>query len=393
MELTVDELLEDVALGVGGLLTAVQAARPFMRAGGRVTATGSMAADRPSAGAASLGVQKAGLQNLVRSLDTTLKPDGIRAVSVTVRGTLGKEGPFTPDNVAAAIHAAATRPTTTTGRPRCPTAVPPPEQADMSDQRVALVTGRVQRDRRGHRPRARRGRLHDVRRRASYRPARRPRARRRPHVRHGRHRRRLDGRRDRPDRRRARPDRRPRQQRRLRLLRRGQGRADRGGAAAVRGERVRPGAAGPARHAAHARAGSGRIINISSIGGKFYEPLGAWYHATKFAVEGFSDSLRLELAPFGIDVVIIEPGPIRTEWNTRRARASSRSSRGGAYEERALARPRRHGARRRSDVVGSRHGRPQDRPRRHRPSARAPATRSGGAPARSCWPVGCFPMP
>ena len=110
MELTVDELLQDVALGVGGLLTAVQAARPFMRAGGRVTATGSMAADRPSASAASLGVQKAGLQNLVRSLDTTLKPDGIRAVSLTVRGTLGKEGPFTPDNVAEAIHAAATRP-------------------------------------------------------------------------------------------------------------------------------------------------------------------------------------------------------------------------------------------------------------------------------------------
>jgi len=61
--------------------------------------------------------------------------------------------------------------------------------------------------------------------------------------------------------------------------------------------------------------GSGRIVNISSIGGKFYEPFGAWYHATKFAVEGFSDSLRLELKPFGIDVVIIEPGPIITEWN------------------------------------------------------------------------------
>jgi NAD(P)-dependent dehydrogenase (short-subunit alcohol dehydrogenase family) len=66
----------------------------------------------------------------------------------------------------------------------------------------------------------------------------------------------------------------------------------------------------------HMRAqGSGRIINISSIGGKFYEPFGAWYHATKFAVEGLSDSLRLELKPFGIDVVIIEPGPIITEWN------------------------------------------------------------------------------
>ena len=66
----------------------------------------------------------------------------------------------------------------------------------------------------------------------------------------------------------------------------------------------------------HMRAqGSGRIVNISSIGGKFYEPFGAWYHATKFAVEGFSDSLRLELKPFGIDVVLIEPGPIITEWN------------------------------------------------------------------------------
>src|SRR5690349_3684391 len=60
---------------------------------------------------------------------------------------------------------------------------------------------------------------------------------------------------------------------------------------------------------------SGRVINVSSIGGKFYEPFGAWYHATKFAVEGFSDSLRMELRPFGVQVVLIEPGPIRTEWN------------------------------------------------------------------------------
>jgi len=66
----------------------------------------------------------------------------------------------------------------------------------------------------------------------------------------------------------------------------------------------------------HMRAqGSGRIVNVSSIGGKYYEPFGAWYHATKFAVEGFSDSLRMELRPFGVDVVIIEPGPIITEWN------------------------------------------------------------------------------
>lgn len=86
----------------------------------------------------------------------------------------------------------------------------------------------------------------------------------------------------------------------------------------------------------HMRAqGSGRIINISSIGGKIYEPLGAWYHATKFAVEGFSDSLRLELRPFGIDVVIIEPGPIVTEWNGIARNSMVNTASGGAYEERA----------------------------------------------------------
>jgi len=60
---------------------------------------------------------------------------------------------------------------------------------------------------------------------------------------------------------------------------------------------------------------SGRIINISSIGGIIGEPHGSWYHASKFAVEGLSDSLRMELKQFGIDVVLIEPGGIKTEWN------------------------------------------------------------------------------
>jgi NAD(P)-dependent dehydrogenase (short-subunit alcohol dehydrogenase family) len=110
LDLTVPELLEDVTLGVGALLTTLQAARPFMGEGGRVTATGSMAADEPWHKAASLGIQKAGLRNLVHSIDATLEDDGIRAVSVTVRGTLGQQGPFTPDKVAEAIHAAATRP-------------------------------------------------------------------------------------------------------------------------------------------------------------------------------------------------------------------------------------------------------------------------------------------
>jgi short-subunit dehydrogenase len=59
---------------------------------------------------------------------------------------------------------------------------------------------------------------------------------------------------------------------------------------------------------------AGRIINITSIGGKIWSPLGAWYHASKFAVEGFSDCLRNELRPFGIDVVLIEPAGTATEW-------------------------------------------------------------------------------
>jgi NAD(P)-dependent dehydrogenase (short-subunit alcohol dehydrogenase family) len=58
----------------------------------------------------------------------------------------------------------------------------------------------------------------------------------------------------------------------------------------------------------------GYIVNISSMGGKIWEPLGSWYHASKFAVEGLSDSLRVEVAEFGIKVVIIEPGTIRSEW-------------------------------------------------------------------------------
>ena len=91
---------------------------------------------------------------------------------------------------------------------------------------------------------------------------------------------------------------------------------------------------------------SGRIINISSIGGKFYEPFGAWYHATKFAVEGFSDSLRVELRPFGIKVVLIEPGPVRTEWNEIARDSLLERSGSGAYA--AYAR-RAHGVMERFD--------------------------------------------
>ncbi|MFC0329943.1 oxidoreductase [Paenibacillus sepulcri] len=60
---------------------------------------------------------------------------------------------------------------------------------------------------------------------------------------------------------------------------------------------------------------SGKIVNISSIGGRTHEPLGSWYHATKYAVEGMSDCLRLELKDMGIDVIIIEPGGVKSEWS------------------------------------------------------------------------------
>jgi short-subunit dehydrogenase len=60
--------------------------------------------------------------------------------------------------------------------------------------------------------------------------------------------------------------------------------------------------------------GRGRIVNISSLGGLVALPFSGLYHASKFALEGLSDSLRLELAPFGIQVALVEPGPVKTEF-------------------------------------------------------------------------------
>ena len=58
---------------------------------------------------------------------------------------------------------------------------------------------------------------------------------------------------------------------------------------------------------------AGKIVNISSASGKVYAPLGAWYTASKHAVEGWSDNLRFEVEQFNIDVIVIEPGIIDTE--------------------------------------------------------------------------------
>ena len=62
------------------------------------------------------------------------------------------------------------------------------------------------------------------------------------------------------------------------------------------------------------REGRGRIVNVSSMGGRVVFPGGGVYHATKFAVEALSDALRWEVAGFGVDVALIEPGLIRTEF-------------------------------------------------------------------------------
>ncbi|WP_108125405.1 oxidoreductase [Saccharospirillum mangrovi] len=78
---------------------------------------------------------------------------------------------------------------------------------------------------------------------------------------------------------------------------------------------------------------SGIIINVSSIGGKIFTPLGGWYHASKFALEGWSDVLRNEVRGFGIKVVVIEPGGIETEWGGIATDEAKRLSGAGPYQK------------------------------------------------------------
>ncbi len=63
----------------------------------------------------------------------------------------------------------------------------------------------------------------------------------------------------------------------------------------------------------------GRIINVSSIAGRLSLPLGGAYHASKHAVEAFSEALRYEVGPFGIGVSLVEPGPVKTPWGVTAA--------------------------------------------------------------------------
>jgi NAD(P)-dependent dehydrogenase (short-subunit alcohol dehydrogenase family) len=87
----------------------------------------------------------------------------------------------------------------------------------------------------------------------------------------------------------------------------------------------------------------GNIVNMSSIGGLVGFPGVGYYNATKFAVEGLSESLAKEVAPLGIKVLVVEPGPFRTDWAGRSLKGSSRqipeyAETAGAFRERITSR-------------------------------------------------------
>ena len=79
--------------------------------------------------------------------------------------------------------------------------------------------------------------------------------------------------------------------------------------------------------------GAGRIVNVSSMGGRIFIPFGAWYHATKHALEGWTDCLRIEAAPFNIQVVLIQPGMIRTEFSDVVGGGMQKYYPGSAYKD------------------------------------------------------------
>lgn len=77
----------------------------------------------------------------------------------------------------------------------------------------------------------------------------------------------------------------------------------------------------------------GKIVNISSVGGKVGLPMGVWYHASKFAIEGLSDSLRNEVRQFGIDVIVVEPGGTKSEMTAIGAKDLMRVSGNTVYKD------------------------------------------------------------
>ena len=76
---------------------------------------------------------------------------------------------------------------------------------------------------------------------------------------------------------------------------------------------------------------SGTIVNVSSMGGRIWMPIGGWYHATKHALEALSDALRVETRAFGVRVVVIQPGAIESEWSDIAAKNLAATAKGSAY--------------------------------------------------------------
>ena len=122
------------------------------------------------------------------------------------------------------------------------------------------------------------------------------------------------------------------------------------------------------------RQGAGRIVNVSSMGGRLTFPGGGAYHGTKHAVEALSDALRFEVRGFGVDVVVIEPGLITTRFGETAAGSIDAAAAGGRRPLRGVQRRRRH-----RDRGGLRGAAGAPRRRARRPS---PGRSSGRSPRR-----------
>jgi NAD(P)-dependent dehydrogenase (short-subunit alcohol dehydrogenase family) len=128
---------------------------------------------------------------------------------------------------------------------------------------------------------------------------------------------------------------------------------------------------------------SGTIVNVSSMGGEITFPLGAWYHASKHALEAYSDALRQEVKRFGIDVVLIQPGLIRTEFGDVTANGVRKLSGHGPYRDLA------EGLAKSTESLYSEHGKASD------PSVVAATIRRSveSASPRPRYPVGYMARP
>lgn len=100
-------------------------------------------------------------------------------------------------------------------------------------------------------------------------------------------------------------------------------------------------------------AGSGRVVLVSSIASRFSSPMAGWYHASKATLESVADTLRLELAPFGIDVAVVQPGPVATPWHVGALAALRDRTAGTPYERMGAATAASHAKGQTSAMLGT----------------------------------------